>query len=60
MRIQFSGINFTPLITRIAELDNDPEQYIAMLKQPWFINNELPANISLKNRWLEIFESKHA
>ncbi|MES2377398.1 MAG: glycosyltransferase family 10 [Bacteroidota bacterium] len=59
MHIQFKNVDFDPLINHITELDNNRELYIEMLKQPWFINNELPAIVSLKNRWIKIFETKN-
>lgn len=59
MYIQFKNIDYEPLLKRITELDNNRELYIEMLKQPWFINNELPAAASSKNRWIEIFETKN-
>lgn len=55
MKQQFSNLDFTPLIERIIELDKDDAQYTAMLKQPWFINNQPPANASLKAHWIKIF-----
>jgi len=58
MRWQFSGLDFTPLIERIIELDQDDSKYIAMLKQPWFRDNQPPANASLKAHWTRIFASK--
>ncbi len=59
MHIQFKNTNFEPLINRIIELDTSHELYLEMLKQPWFINDELPVAVSLKNRWIEIFEAKN-
>jgi hypothetical protein len=59
MRVLFNNINFAPLINRIKELDNNPDQYMAMLQQPWLNDNKLPANVSLKNTWVKIFESTH-
>jgi len=55
MRYQLQKIDFSPLVERIIELDQDDEKYINMLKQPWFINNIPPLNVSLKSRWTEIF-----
>ncbi|MBC7400085.1 MAG: hypothetical protein H7289_09080 [Mucilaginibacter sp.] len=59
MQIQFKNMDFAPLIDRIKDLDNNHGLYLEMLKQPWFINNQLPENVSLKNRWVEIFETKN-
>ncbi|MGZ3811158.1 MAG: glycosyltransferase family 10 domain-containing protein [Mucilaginibacter sp.] len=56
MRQQFQKLDFSPLIDRIIELDNDESKYIEVLAQPWFIGNEPPLNVSLKSRWMEIFD----
>jgi len=55
MRLQFSGLDFGPLIDRIIELDQDRDKYLSVLKQPWFIDNKPPANVSTKERWIDIF-----
>lgn len=55
MRMQFSKSDLAPLIERIIDLDKNDEAYITMLQQPWFKNNQPPANASNKHRWLEIF-----
>jgi hypothetical protein len=55
MKLQFGKLDFTPLIERIIELDNNEEAYISMLQQPWFNNNQPPVNASNKQRWIEIF-----
>jgi len=55
MRYQFQKLDFSPLIDRIIELDNDDDKYISVLQQPWFINNKPPVNASLKNHWMKIF-----
>ncbi|MBS1525980.1 MAG: hypothetical protein JST19_10055 [Bacteroidetes bacterium] len=55
MKYQFDKLDFTPLIDRIIELDKDDSKYIEVLRQPWFINNNPPANASLKEHWLKIF-----
>lgn len=55
MRLQFDKLDFTPIIERIIELDKNDEAYIAMLQQPWFKNNQPPADASNKQRWIEIF-----
>jgi hypothetical protein len=55
MKYQFQKLDFTPLIDRITELDQDDAQYIKILNQPWFLNNTPPPNASLKSRWIEIF-----
>ena len=57
MSMQFNGFDFGKLIERIIELDQDDAKYIEVLKQPWFNNNAPPANVSLKQRWRDIFDS---
>ena len=57
-RLQFANMDFSPVIEKIIELDSQPGLYVQMLKQPWFKNNEPPAGASLKNRWVEIFNSR--
>jgi len=57
MRLQFSGLDFGPLIDRIIELDQDRDKYLSVLKQPWFIDNKPPANVSTKERWVKIFSN---
>lgn len=55
MKYQFNNLDFSPLIDRIKEIDNNPDLYISYLKQPWLINNQVPEHTLSKNRWLEIF-----
>jgi hypothetical protein len=58
VRYQFQRLlDFGPLIDRIMELDRDDTKYLAMLKQPWFKNNSVPAGTSLKGHWMHIFNS---
>ena len=57
MRYQFQKLDFSPLIDRIIELDQDDDKYINVLQQPWFINNKPPLNASLKSQWTKIFNS---
>jgi alpha(1,3/1,4) fucosyltransferase len=57
MRYQFQNLDFKPLIDRVIELDEDNGKYIEVLKQPWFNNNAVPENSSLKKRWIEIFNT---
>ena len=59
MRHQLEKIDFAPLIERIIELDKDDTKYIGMLQEPWFVNNQIPANTSLKDHWIKIFEQKN-
>jgi hypothetical protein len=55
MCYQFQNLDFTPLIDRIIELDQDRDKYLSVLQEPWFVNNQPPTNTSLKDRWIEIF-----
>ncbi|MES2425758.1 MAG: glycosyltransferase family 10 [Bacteroidota bacterium] len=57
MRLLFNSVDFSKLIDRIIELDQDKEKYMAMLAQPWFIDNTPPANSLSRDRWVEIFTS---
>lgn len=57
MKQQFRKFDFRPLIDRIVELDEHDDKYLEVLRQPWFIENKEPLNLSLKNRWIEIFQS---
>ncbi|MDB4902145.1 MAG: hypothetical protein JWQ63_1426 [Mucilaginibacter sp.] len=57
MKQQFRKFDFKPLIDRIVELDENDNKYLEVLWQPWFIENKEPLNFSLKNRWIEIFQS---
>ena len=57
MKLQFEHFDFAKVIERIVELDQDDNKYLSVLKQPWFNNNTPPANLSSKNRWVEIFNS---
>lgn len=52
---QFTRIDFTSLIDQIIAIDTQPELYLQCLREPWFKNNIIPANSSLKNSWIEIF-----
>ncbi|TDG35295.1 hypothetical protein EZJ43_14465 [Pedobacter changchengzhani] len=57
MKIQLNNLNFTPLIDKIIELDNNPEMYMSMLNEPWLKENKVPESLSSINRWREIFNS---
>ena len=58
MKYQFQKLDFTPLIERIIELDQDDARYIDMLNQPWFLNNTPPKDASLKDHWIKIFSKQ--
>jgi hypothetical protein len=55
MNIQFNKLDFSPLIDQIISIDKDPAKYAAMMQQPWFNDNTVPTNTSLRERWIEIF-----
>jgi hypothetical protein len=57
-RLQFKNMDFSPVIERIIELDKNPDLYLKYIKKPWFIQNQIPANASAKNRWTEIFNAR--
>jgi hypothetical protein len=59
MNLQLGDLDFGALTDRIIELDKDDDKYLEMLKQPWFKNNEPPANASNKTRWIEIFNKEN-
>jgi hypothetical protein len=56
INLQFKNMDFSPLIEKVIELDQDKSKYLQTLKQPWLNNNEPLLGASLKNRWIEIFE----
>ncbi|MBC7850511.1 MAG: glycosyltransferase [Chitinophagaceae bacterium] len=37
------------LIEKIIELDRNDNQYLAMLSQPWYLNNQMPATVNEHN-----------
>ncbi|MDP9077357.1 MAG: glycosyltransferase family 10 [Bacteroidota bacterium] len=59
MKLQFNKLDFSDLIDQVILLDKDPEKYMAYMRQPWFNNNTPPANLSLRDRWIEIFSGKN-
>jgi hypothetical protein len=48
-----SFASYEAVIDRIIELDRDEEQYMQMAMQPWFYNNEVPAEMTQES--LEAF-----
>ena len=58
-KLQFSNMDFSRLIAQIIALDTQPALYLQYLEQPWFKNNAVPENSSLKKRWIEIFNYSH-
>ena len=59
MTLKFKGLDFSEVIDRIIAIDKDPALYIAHMQQPWFKNNIVPANTSLRDRWIQIFETSN-
>lgn len=57
MHYQFQKLDFSPLIDRIIELDQDDDKYLEMLNEPWFINNKVPGSTLNKDFWKKIFDS---
>jgi len=57
MNLQFGNLDFGPLIDHIIALDQDDDKYLEVLRQPWFIDNKIPLNASLKSQWLKIFKA---
>lgn len=55
MKVQLNNLDFSPLIDRIIEIDQNPELYMKMLNEQWFKHNSVPTNLSSANRWREIF-----
>ncbi|WP_316824792.1 glycosyltransferase family 10 domain-containing protein [Pedobacter miscanthi] len=55
MQLRFNRLNFQPVIERIIEIDQNQDLYIKYLKSPWLNHNKVSEHLSLKNRWLEIF-----
>ncbi|QIL40667.1 hypothetical protein G7074_16185 [Pedobacter sp. HDW13] len=61
MKLQFNQLNFTPLIERIIEIDNDIDLYIKYLKEPWLNPEYSLINLQSKQRWTMIFrETKNS
>lgn len=58
INLQFAKMDFSPLIEQVIKLDSDPALYMEYMKQPWFKNNTIPENSSLRKRWIEIFNSR--
>ena len=54
MRLAF-GRSFQRLIERIRDVDNDRNQYLAMLNAPRLTAESERSAAALRNRWIEIF-----
>jgi len=57
IKLQLKNFDFSAVIDKVMELDQDKDKYLQTLKQPWLNNNEVPLAASLKSRWIEIFEN---
>jgi hypothetical protein len=57
INLQFAKADFSKVIEQIIAMDTQPDLYLKYLEQPWFNNNIIPENSSLKKRWIEIFNS---
>jgi hypothetical protein len=58
MNLQFNKLDFSKLIDRIVELDENDSLYRQYICEPWFKNNTIPENTFSKDRWTEIFSGK--
>lgn len=59
MKIQFNGLDFSDVINQIIKIDQDQSLYAEYLREPWFKENKIPCNTSLKETWQKIFDSKN-
>lgn len=55
MKLKFNNLDFSNVIDRIIEVDQNQELYIKFLKEPWFRANKVPSSTSNKERWIKIF-----
>lgn len=60
MKLQFNDLDFSQVIERIIEIDQNDDLYAQYLREPWFLANKAPDNASLKEQWINIFNSKKA
>lgn len=56
-KLQFAGLNFTPLINQIIAVDTNPDLYLQYLEQPWLKNNMVSGYSPARERWIKIFNS---
>ncbi len=57
INLQFSGMDFSPVIDQVIALDKNPELYLKYVREPWFNDNTVPEHTSSKQRWIEIFNT---
>ncbi len=55
MKLQFNNLNFSKVIEKIIEIDQNKDLYANYLREPWFLDNKAPHHTSLKEQWLKIF-----
>jgi hypothetical protein len=55
MNMQFNNLDFSMLIDRIIEIDQNKDLYATYLKEPWFNQNTVPPNTTNRERWIDIF-----
>jgi len=58
MKLQYNNLDFSSVIDRIIEIDQNQDLYIEYLKEPWFHHNIIPEGTQNRNRWIEIFTTK--
>ena len=59
MYLNYNNLDFTPLIDKIIEIDNNQDLYIEYLKEPWLNNNQVSPNSYSKEAWTNIFNGKN-
>jgi len=57
MNRKFKNVDFSPLIDRVIEIDNNVDLYAKYLKEPWLKQNQIPITSSSRDTWLSIFNS---
>ncbi len=58
MQLQFDKNELSNLVDQVVELDKNPDLYLEYVKQPWFHQNKIPEKVSVKNQWINIFNSR--
>jgi len=59
MKSQFNRFDYELLIDKIIEIDRNQDLYIQYLKRPWLHNNKIQDHTLNKERWTNIFQSRH-
>lgn len=60
MRLKYNGLDFTNLIDRIIEIDNDDDLYIEYQRKQWLKDTSDKEIIDTNNFWSKIFDSNNA